>query len=226
MHVVSSKGLQTRQSSILTKAVFPKPAAPETTMTNSLLFGNLCFNSLNGLSNPNLSVARNCECGFDPNKDHGVVKSCLECFVSGHKLRRVKYEVSSIQLLLKRAGTCSTENNDDAKTVLQRIETLLKENSFSKYNLVLNNYESFAKFCKTGKAMSKQVVAAGIALGAIGTAIGTDLAVREISEDSNNDEDQLSRTKPKSEENKKIQEEYDNHNDHDEDYHEDDEEED
>ncbi|KAK6936450.1 LRAT domain [Dillenia turbinata] len=111
-------------------------------------------------SRPSFNVKGNCVCGFDPNKDHGVVKSCLECFLSGHKLYRVEYGVSSRRLLLMRAGTCSKENSDDAMMVLHRAETLLIENSFGEYNLLFNNCESFARFCMTGKAISKQVVAA------------------------------------------------------------------
>ncbi|KAK6936431.1 LRAT domain [Dillenia turbinata] len=111
------------------------------------------------------NVKENCDCGFDPKKDHGVVKSCLECFLSGRKLRRVTYGFSSKRRLLKRPGTCFKENSDDAKTVLGRAEKLLKENSFGKYNLMFNNCESFARYCMTGKKMSKQAVAAGIAGG-------------------------------------------------------------
>ncbi|KAK6936428.1 LRAT domain [Dillenia turbinata] len=103
--------------------------------------------------------------GFDPKKDHGVVKSCLKCFLLGRKLRRVKYGFSSKRRLLKRPATYSKENSDDAKTVLGRAEKLLKENSFGKYNLMFNNCESFARYCMTGNKVSKQAVAAGIAGG-------------------------------------------------------------
>ncbi|KAK6936433.1 LRAT domain [Dillenia turbinata] len=78
-------------------------------------------------SRPSFNLKGSCTCGFDPNKDHGVVKTCLQCFLSGQKLRRVEYGVSSKRLLLKRAGTCSTENSNEAKTVLDRAEKLLRE---------------------------------------------------------------------------------------------------
>ncbi|KAK6943842.1 LRAT domain [Dillenia turbinata] len=117
------------------------------------------------------NVKENCDCGFDPKMDHGVIKSCLECFLSGRKLRRVEYGFSSKQRLLKRSGTYYKENSDDAKTVLSRAEKLLKENSFGNYNLIYNNCESFARYCKTGNKVSKQ------AMGAVDTSVAVAIAV-------------------------------------------------
>ncbi|KAK6926229.1 LRAT domain [Dillenia turbinata] len=159
-------------------------------------------------SQPSFDLNRSCQCGFDPNKDHGVVKSCLECFLSGHRLYLVEYGVSSTQRILKRGGSCSTETSDNTKMVLDRTNTLLRENSFGEYNLLFNNCENFARFCKTGRALSGQVVTAGIILGGSVAAVGAaDLALHEISEDCKNDEDQLSRTDPKLEANKEIHKE-------------------
>ncbi|KAK6936426.1 LRAT domain [Dillenia turbinata] len=110
-------------------------------------------------------------CGFDPDRHHGVVLSCLDCFLSGHSLRRFEYGVSETWFALKRSGTSTTRPSDPSENVLKRAYRLLNKNGFGDYDLFENNCENFATFCKMGQGISSQIVsvttAAIMALGAI-----------------------------------------------------------
>ncbi|KAK4799566.1 hypothetical protein SAY86_024931 [Trapa natans] len=82
--------------------------------------------------------------------DHGVVISCLNCFLSGGILYRFEYGVSPALFLLKvRGGTCTLAVSDPPEDVVDRAKYLLK-NGFGCYNLFKNNCEDFAIYCKTG----------------------------------------------------------------------------
>ncbi|KAG5539458.1 hypothetical protein RHGRI_019861 [Rhododendron griersonianum] len=83
----------------------------------------------------------------------GVAITCLDCFIEKGSLYRYEYGVTSlpeqIVHVLGGNGTCTTEQSDPASTVLHRANYLL-ENGFGNYNLVRNNCEDFALYCKTG----------------------------------------------------------------------------
>ncbi|GMN44235.1 hypothetical protein TIFTF001_013444 [Ficus carica] len=100
------------------------------------------------------------ECRLDgPNdKQGGVVKCCLDCFLKGHRLFRFKYGVSSSQFVTNRSGTCSTGTCCYApvEVVRRATEMLHSAEGFDEYNLLRNNCESFAVYCKTGKRLSLQ----------------------------------------------------------------------
>ncbi|KAK4798991.1 hypothetical protein SAY86_024356 [Trapa natans] len=82
--------------------------------------------------------------------DHGVVISCLNCFLSGGILYRFEYGVSPALFLAKaRGGTCTLAVSDPPEDVVDRAKYLLK-NGFGCYNLFKNNCEDFAIYCKTG----------------------------------------------------------------------------
>lgn len=87
-------------------------------------------------------------CG-DRTSSDGVISSCLECFLSGGKLRRFRYGASPGLFLAQVRGTCTFALTDSPKDVLHRAETLLN-NGFGNYNLFKNNCEDFAIYCKTG----------------------------------------------------------------------------
>uniref|UniRef100_A0A1S3ZDK0 LRAT domain-containing protein n=1 Tax=Nicotiana tabacum TaxID=4097 RepID=A0A1S3ZDK0_TOBAC len=87
-------------------------------------------------------------CGDRP-RNNGVISSCLECFLSGDKLYRFKYGVSTCVFLAQVRGTCTTAPSDQPGDVLHRAELLLS-NGFGDYNLFKNNCEDFAIYCKTG----------------------------------------------------------------------------
>lgn len=76
------------------------------------------------------------------NGKHGpVVMTCLDCFLSGDKLEVKTYDGNSIK-----------PSND----VVETAYSLLKL-GFGQYDLVGNNCEHFAIFCKTGKRHSRQI---------------------------------------------------------------------
>ncbi|OMO96259.1 hypothetical protein COLO4_15387 [Corchorus olitorius] len=103
-----------------------------------------------------------CKCGYQRNVHLGVVKSCLDCFLSygthfSETLHVYEYEESSLVKKFKRAGTCSTSKSKPPEEVVAVATALHKENAFGSYDLVDNNCEHFATFCKTGTRSSEQV---------------------------------------------------------------------
>ncbi|XWS42532.1 hypothetical protein CRYUN_Cryun16bG0022400 [Craigia yunnanensis] len=101
------------------------------------------------------------KCGYQHNVDVGVIKTCLVCFLSKNALSSnslclYQYDESRFAKKLKRSGTCSTFKCLPPETVVQTANELHKENSFGPYNLVENNCEDFATFCKTGIRRSEQ----------------------------------------------------------------------
>ncbi|KAJ7542853.1 hypothetical protein O6H91_09G014800 [Diphasiastrum complanatum] len=92
-----------------------------------------------------------CEiCGTDA-ESRGVLKSCLDCFLSGFPLSRFEYGTSSATFIAKlRGGTCTTAKSDPSELVLHRANYLLSINGFGCYHVFRNNCEDFAIYCKTG----------------------------------------------------------------------------
>ncbi|KAL7189167.1 hypothetical protein ACSBR1_038937 [Camellia fascicularis] len=88
-------------------------------------------------------------CGFQhPNS--GVVLSCLDCFLANGSLYRFEYGVSKAKLLFKlRGGTCTTAESDPPELVIHKAMYLL-QHGFRDYNVMRNNCEHFAMYCKTG----------------------------------------------------------------------------
>lgn len=83
-------------------------------------------------------------------KMHGVILSCLDCFLSGGGLHRFLYGVSTLHFIVQaRGGTCTRASSDPTKEVLFRALYLL-ENGFGDYHFYKNNCEDFAIYCKTG----------------------------------------------------------------------------
>lgn len=81
---------------------------------------------------------------------HGVVSSCLNCFLSGGILYRFEYSVTPALFLAKaRGGTCTLAVSDGDETCVHRA-TYLLINGFGCYNVFKNNCEDFAIYCKTG----------------------------------------------------------------------------
>lgn len=83
-------------------------------------------------------------------EDHGVVSSCLNCFLAGGVLYRFEYAVNPALFLAKaRGGTCTLAVSDPSEKVVHRANFLLN-NGFGCYNVFKNNCEDFAIYCKTG----------------------------------------------------------------------------
>lgn len=88
-------------------------------------------------------------CGLDVDS-HGVVLSCLTCFLAGFPLYRFEYGISTPVFLAKaRGGTCTLAKADAPEMVLHRAKYLLC-NGFGCYHIFRNNCEDFAIYCKTG----------------------------------------------------------------------------
>ncbi|CAH8317032.1 unnamed protein product [Eruca vesicaria subsp. sativa] len=82
---------------------------------------------------------------------HGVISSCLDCFLSGGNLYLFQYNVSKAIFLAKqRGGTCTIAPSDPPEEVISRAKFLLSRNGFGEYHLLDNNCEDFAIYCKTG----------------------------------------------------------------------------
>jgi len=91
-----------------------------------------------------------------PLEGHGVVSSCLNCFLAGGILYRFEYAVSSALFLAKaRGGTCTLAVSDPDYIVVHRANYLLN-NGFGCYNVFKNNCEDFAIYCKTGLLILNQ----------------------------------------------------------------------
>ncbi|OAY62127.1 protein LEAD-SENSITIVE 1 isoform X1 [Manihot esculenta] len=98
------------------------------------------------------SIPSSCDipdCGFrQPNS--GVALSCLDCFLGKGSLYCFEYGVTPSVFLAKlRGGTCTTAASDPEETVIHRAMYLL-QNGFGNYDVLGNNCEDFALYCKTG----------------------------------------------------------------------------
>ncbi|XP_010263003.1 PREDICTED: uncharacterized protein LOC104601398 [Nelumbo nucifera] len=90
------------------------------------------------------------------NQGHGVISSCLNCFLAGGVLYRFEYSVNPAIFLAKaRGGTCTLAASDPAEVVIHRA-TYLLNNGFGCYSLFKNNCEDFAIYCKTGLLVIEQ----------------------------------------------------------------------
>ena len=97
-----------------------------------------------------------CPTCTEPQEAHGVVISCLNCFLAGGVLYRFEYSVSPALFLAKaRGGTCTLAVSDQDDIVVHRAKYLL-ENGFGCYNVFKNNCEDFAIYCKTGLLVVEQ----------------------------------------------------------------------
>lgn len=98
---------------------------------------------------PNRSTVP-CTVCTPPSDGHGVVSSCLDCFLAGGILYRFEYAVTPAIFLAKaRGGTCTLAVSDPDDIVVHRANYLLT-NGFGLYNVFKNNCEDFAIYCKTG----------------------------------------------------------------------------
>ncbi|XWS64721.1 hypothetical protein CRYUN_Cryun05aG0028000 [Craigia yunnanensis] len=88
-----------------------------------------------------------------------IIKTCLDCFLDHHPLHFYEYGVSNAEFRTSRRGTCSVLQSKPAHEVIKiATDFLEKKSSFGCYDVFANNCEDFAVYCKTGKALSLQVV--------------------------------------------------------------------
>lgn len=89
-------------------------------------------------------------CGMEKVAGSGVKLCCIDCFTKGGSVHRFKYQASRVFLLVKSVGgTCTMAESDQLEEVIHRA-TYLYENGYGKYDLMNNNCEDFALYCKTG----------------------------------------------------------------------------
>lgn len=95
------------------------------------------------------------DCGFRQ-PESGVVLSCLDCFIGSGSLYLYKYgRRKYVHFSRLRGGTCTIAESDPPQEVIHRAMYLL-QNGFGNYNLVFNNCENFALYCKTSLLVRDQ----------------------------------------------------------------------
>ncbi|KAJ0602447.1 putative LRAT domain-containing protein [Helianthus annuus] len=119
-------------------------------LVNPKADGILHFSATSRLSSSGRTPCPTSNCGSEKVAGSGVRVSCIDCFKKKGKLYRFKYEASREFLVAKlRGGTCTTARSDPPEEVIHRA-TYLYENGYLEYDLMNNNCEDFALYCKTG----------------------------------------------------------------------------
>ncbi|GLT28360.1 hypothetical protein SLA2020_073410 [Shorea laevis] len=97
------------------------------------------------------------KCGYKPDCDTEIIKTCLDCFLDGGSLCLYEYGVSDFRN--KPSGSCSPSTaSRTGDEVVMVAHNLLETGSFGGYNFASNNCEDFAVFCKTGMGLSMQAL--------------------------------------------------------------------
>lgn len=101
------------------------------------------------------------KCKYQKSINCGVVKTCLDCFrQDGKKLQSLhcyEYGWSLLEFELARRGTCTTlPGTKLPHQVVDKASKLHTSNAFGNYNLINNNCEHFATFCRTDIRKSEQ----------------------------------------------------------------------
>ena len=106
------------------------------------------------------------------------ISSCtLKEFCKGEELHLVAYNVNYHTVKLKFRGTCHTEKSDRAAIVLNRARYYLKHpEEWPPYNLINNNCENFAFYCKTWKRNNPNGQAGGFVPRTLGKIANEDLS--------------------------------------------------
>ncbi|KAJ7541274.1 hypothetical protein O6H91_10G052100 [Diphasiastrum complanatum] len=95
------------------------------------------------------------KCGCDGDS-HGVMQSCMKCFLCDGPLYRFEYEIDIARFMSRaRGGTCTMAKSDPPHRVLHRANYLL-HNGFGGYHIFHNNCEDFAIYCKTGLLVTER----------------------------------------------------------------------
>ncbi|KAH7430465.1 hypothetical protein KP509_09G101000 [Ceratopteris richardii] len=96
-------------------------------------------------------------CGLNAENNNGVRLSDLDSFLNGGKLYRFEYGVDKMTFFVHlRGGTCTLVQADPVEDVLHRAKVLC-ETGFGRYDLLQNNCEDFAIYCKTGLVVMNQI---------------------------------------------------------------------
>ena len=92
-------------------------------------------------------------------KSDARIESCtVEEFCKGSQLRLVPYNQALLLHAVKMSGTSHYTQSDPVEDVIKRAEYYLNNpDEWHNYNLLFNNCESFAVYCKTEQKVSRQV---------------------------------------------------------------------
>ncbi|XVF31072.1 hypothetical protein REPUB_Repub16aG0113900 [Reevesia pubescens] len=99
-----------------------------------------------------------CKRCFHMSRIHGIVITCLDCFLDANAIYVYEYNVSYLTFTFSSSGSCSTSPSYSPDQVIQTAFHLLENKSFGEYSFVFNNCEHFATYCKTGQKMCNQVL--------------------------------------------------------------------
>ncbi|KAK6916782.1 LRAT domain [Dillenia turbinata] len=98
------------------------------------------------------------KCNYKSDLHRGVVKTCLDCFLSGRNhIYLYKYGLPKLQMLFGPNPGGTTVHSKPPSEVLDFAFQLLEKKGFGNYSLFLKNCEDFAYYCKTGVLGSSQV---------------------------------------------------------------------
>ncbi|XP_039064599.1 lecithin retinol acyltransferase-like [Hibiscus syriacus] len=86
-----------------------------------------------------------------------IAKVCIDCFLQGETVEIYEYGVPLFIVTTRKLGTCSSVPSKPPHEVIEAAVYYL-EKGFAPYDLISNNCEHFAVYCKTGRAISLQVV--------------------------------------------------------------------
>ena len=90
--------------------------------------------------------------GETKSKYSAMIRSCsLSSFLKGDQLRLVSYDEPFLLKAVKKSESCHCIKSRPAAEVISTAKHLLKNpHKWDEYNVVDNNCESFAYYCKTG----------------------------------------------------------------------------
>ncbi|KAE8664111.1 hypothetical protein F3Y22_tig00112856pilonHSYRG00053 [Hibiscus syriacus] len=113
-----------------------------------------------------LSEPSSCKkCGNKRFINGEIARVCINCFLEGETVRIYDYGVSVIEFTFRKSGTCSRIPSKPPHEVITTAVFFL-EKGYDHYDVIFNNCEDFATYCKTGTAAGSQV-AGRIAAAAI-----------------------------------------------------------
>ncbi|GMJ12430.1 hypothetical protein HRI_004912200 [Hibiscus trionum] len=99
-----------------------------------------------------------------------IAKVCIDCFLEGETLEIYDYGVPVLTFTIRRSGTCSRRHSKPPYEVIQTAIDFLQGKRSARYDMLINNCEDFAIFCKTGSKGSAQVSGVLVATSVIAAA--------------------------------------------------------
>ncbi|KAB2018831.1 hypothetical protein E1A91_1Z001400v1 [Gossypium mustelinum] len=97
------------------------------------------------------------KCGDKRVENGEIAKVCIDCFLDGGTLQIFDYGVPLLEFIARKRGTCCQRDSKPPHEVISTATDLLERNGFGPYDMLANNCEHFAVYCKTGSAASFQI---------------------------------------------------------------------